>query len=130
VARPLLVLAALALAGCAAPAALEDALAGIGLGIAMGGCTQTHTFAPYPVEAFDGMLPDGWSLQTADPAGRTTFFNLAASSCERAVATTAAGADPVEPFAEAWGYLFVVPPGGASEDASADLWPLGGTTKR
>ena len=109
----LLVLASVLAAGCMTPGTTVDPESGPDLDVlSFIACAQTHTFAPYPVEAFAGMLPEGWALQPADSMGRTTQFYYAASACEGA--------------AEAWGYLFVTPPDGNDENASGDLWPLGG----
>lgn len=124
--RLLVLVAALALAGCAAPAATEGpATSAPESRLDLVDCEQTHTFAPYPVEAFAGTLPDGWTLQPADAAGRTTQFYLAGSRCASASAAHAGANASMDGLAEVWGYLFVVPPGGADANYSGELWPLG-----
>lgn len=125
--RALVLLAAL-LAGCAAPvvAPVEDASGAGSATLAFEGCVQTHTFATYPIEAFDGMLPEGWTVQPADAAGRTTQFYLTGSRCATAVASVNGASATIEELKEVWGYLFVVPPNGTDDAYDGELWPLGG----
>lgn len=123
----LLTVALAVLAGCATPSATVEVPPAVGMpSLATVGCSQTHTFAAYPVEAFDGMLPEGWRLQPADPYGRTTQIYLAGSLCESAIATVDGQARDLGPLGEVWGYLFVIPPEGADDAYDGELWPLGG----
>lgn len=93
--------------------------------IEMLACDQTHTFASFPVEAFDGMLPEGWTVQPADSMGRTTTFYLAGSRCDSGRVHGERTADLGE-AKEVFGYLFVVPPNGTDDRFVGELWPLGG----
>lgn len=121
-----LILAVALLAGCAAPEASPEADVVRASAISSADCEQTHTFVPFPMEAFAGMLPEGWALQPADPAGRTTQFYLAGSRCATASASSPNTSATIEELKEVWGYLFVIPPEGANDSLDGELWPLGG----
>lgn len=122
----LLVLAAAAAAGCVEIPDAEPSTPPTFRQLTMDECIQTHTFASFPKEVFDGVLPEGWTVLPADPAGRTTQFYLAGSACARALVSGQRGVADLGPYKEVFGYLFVEPPGGPSADVSGDLWPMGG----
>ncbi|HWG92067.1 MAG TPA: hypothetical protein VNZ52_14555 [Candidatus Thermoplasmatota archaeon] len=93
--RPLatLLVVAASLAGCLTPAATEPLPADPASGAAtpgpaptevlnLTGCLQFHTYYRNPVQPFAQFVPEGFRIETQDPAGQTFDLRVGTSLCE------------------------------------------------